>query len=167
MNNTSRVFFYERVISIVKNRSALRFFNKRVILNVMSWLASFTGNYPSKNATWIVHFQQATRPALNSLQNFKLICLLKIQNLPRNMILPKLPIFFKMHVWIVFIFCRGKSLLELWVTTLLPDWQPPLIFDWLISNFLCMCSNSMASAHVILKSIRQRLRVAVNQEVKW
>ena len=46
---------------------------------------------------------------------------------------------------------RGKSLLELWVTTFLPDWQPPLIFAQFISNFLCMCSNSMASAHVILK----------------
>ena len=23
---------------------------------------------------------------------------------------------------------RGKSLLELWGTTFLPDWQPPLIF---------------------------------------
>ena len=46
---------------------------------------------------------------------------------------------------------RGKSLLELWVTTFLPDWQPPLIFVRFISNSLCMCSNSMASAHVILK----------------
>ena len=46
---------------------------------------------------------------------------------------------------------RGKSLLELWGTTFLPDWQPPLIFVRFISNFLCMCSNSMASAHVILK----------------
>ena len=27
----------------------------------------------------------------------------------------------------------------------------PLIFVWFISNFLCMCSNSMTSAHVILK----------------
>ena len=35
---------------------------------------------------------------------------------------------------------RGKLLLELWVTTFLPD-----------LNFLCMCTNSMASAHVILK----------------
>ena len=46
---------------------------------------------------------------------------------------------------------RGKSLLELWVTTLLPDWQPLLIFVRFISNFLCMYSNSMVSAHVILK----------------
>ena len=30
-----------------------------------------------------------------------------------------------------------------------------------------MCSNSMASAHVILKKIRQRLRVAVSQKEKW
>ena len=61
-------------------------------------------------------------------------------------------------------FSRGKSLLELWVTTFLPDWQPPFIFVRFISNFLCMCSNSMASAHVILKWIRQRLRVAVSRE---
>ena len=27
---------------------------------------------------------------------------------------------------------RGKSLLELWVTTFLPNWQPPLIFVWFI-----------------------------------
>ena len=46
---------------------------------------------------------------------------------------------------------RGKSLLESQGTTFLPDWQSPLIFVWFISNFLCMCSNSMASAHVILK----------------
>ena len=46
---------------------------------------------------------------------------------------------------------RGKSLLESRVTTLLPGWQPPLIFVRFISNFLCMCSNSMDSAHVILK----------------
>ena len=46
---------------------------------------------------------------------------------------------------------RGKSLLESWDTTFLPDWQPTLIFVQFISNFLCMCSNSMASAHVILK----------------
>ena len=37
---------------------------------------------------------------------------------------------------------RGKSLLELWVTTFLPDWQLPLIFVKFISNCLCMCSNS-------------------------
>jgi len=48
-------------------------------------------------------------------------------------------------------YSRGKSLLELWVTTFLPDWQPPSIFVRLISNFLCMCSDSIASAHVILK----------------
>ena len=52
---------------------------------------------------------------------------------------------------LVYFFSRGKSLLELWVTNFFPDWQPPLIFVWFISNFLCMCSNSMASAHVILK----------------
>ena len=46
---------------------------------------------------------------------------------------------------------RGKSLLELRVTIFLPDWQLPLIFVWFISNFFCMCSNSMASAHVSLK----------------
>ena len=46
---------------------------------------------------------------------------------------------------------RGKSHLELWVTTFLPDWQRPLIFVQFIPNFLYMCSNSMASAHVILK----------------
>ena len=46
---------------------------------------------------------------------------------------------------------RGKSLLGLWVTTFLLDWQQPLIFVRFILNFLCMCSNSMASAHVILK----------------
>ena len=50
-------------------------------------------------------------------------------------------------------FChaRGKSLLELWVTIFLPDWQPSLIFVLCISNFLCMCSNGMASACVVLK----------------
>ena len=26
---------------------------------------------------------------------------------------------------------RGKSLLELWVTVFLPNWQPPLIFVWI------------------------------------
>ena len=56
---------------------------------------------------------------------------------------------------------------SLWVTTFLPDWQPPLIFVQFISNFLCVCSDSMASAHVILKLMRQRLRVAVSQEEKW
>ena len=50
---------------------------------------------------------------------------------------------------------RGKSLLESWGTTFLPDLQLPLIFVWIISNFLCMCSNSMASAHVVLKYINQ------------
>ena len=29
---------------------------------------------------------------------------------------------------------RGWSLLESWVTTFLPDWQPPLIFDWFTSK---------------------------------
>ena len=45
----------------------------------------------------------------------------------------------------------GKSFLELWVTTFLSDWQLPLIFVRFISNFFCMCSYSMASAHVTLK----------------
>ena len=34
---------------------------------------------------------------------------------------------------------RGKSLLELWITTFLPDRQPPLIFVRFISNFQCSC----------------------------
>ena len=34
-------------------------------------------------------------------------------------------------------------------------------------KFLCMCSSSMASAHLILKQVRQRLRVAVICEEKW
>ena len=38
---------------------------------------------------------------------------------------------------------RGN--LELWVTTFLPDRQPPLIFVQFISNFLCVCSSSMFS----------------------
>ena len=46
---------------------------------------------------------------------------------------------------------RGKSLLESWVTTFLPDWQLPLIFVRFISKFLCMCSNSVDNTHVILK----------------
>ena len=46
---------------------------------------------------------------------------------------------------------RGKSPLELWVTTFLSNWQPPLIFVRFISYFLCMYSDSMASGHVILK----------------
>ena len=49
-----------------------------------------------------------------------------------------------------YILHRGKSILELWVTTYFPDSQPHLIFVRFISNFLCMCSYSMASAHVIL-----------------
>ena len=50
------------------------------------------------------------------------------------------------------IYCiRGKSLLELWVTSFLPDWQTPLIFVRFISNFFCICTNSVASAQVILK----------------
>ena len=49
---------------------------------------------------------------------------------------------------------RSKSLLKLWVTTFLPDWQPPLIFVQFISNFLCMCNNSMASAHVNQTNIK-------------
>ena len=36
---------------------------------------------------------------------------------------------------------RGKSLLELWVTTFLPTNSKPLIFVRFISNFLCMCPN--------------------------
>ena len=46
----------------------------------------------------------------------------------------------------IFTITRGKSLLESWGTTFLPDWQTPLIFAWIFSNFLYMCSNSMASA---------------------
>ena len=46
---------------------------------------------------------------------------------------------------------RGKSLLELWVTTFLPDWQLHLIFVWFIWNFLCIYSNTMAIANVIMK----------------
>ena len=42
-----------------------------------------------------------------------------------------------------------KSLLELWFTTFLSDWQPLLIFVQFVSNFLCMCFDSMASAHVV------------------
>ena len=40
-----------------------------------------------------------------------------------------------------FRFTRGKSLLGLWVTTFLPNWQPLLIFVRFTSNVLCMCSN--------------------------
>ena len=34
------------------------------------------------------------------------------------------------------VFFRSKSLLELWVTTFLPDWQPPLI----LSQTSCACA---------------------------
>ena len=40
---------------------------------------------------------------------------------------------------IISLHVRGKSLLELWITTFLPDWQPPWIFVRFILNFLCMC----------------------------
>ena len=42
-------------------------------------------------------------------------------------------------------FTRGKLLLELWVTSFLPNWheKPPEIFVWFISNFLCLCFDSM------------------------
>ena len=46
---------------------------------------------------------------------------------------------------------RGKSLLELWANTFIPDWQPPLIFVRLILNLLCMCSKSVDGDYVILK----------------
>ena len=46
---------------------------------------------------------------------------------------------------------RGKSLLESWVITFLPNWQLPLIFVRFISDFFCMCPYSTASAHVFLK----------------
>ena len=79
----------------------------------------------------------------------------------------RLQFFSNMYRITVLKLTRGKSLLELWVsTTFLPDWQPPLIFIQFISNLLCMCTVSMASAHVILKYIRQRLRVAVSREEK-
>ena len=66
----------------------------------------------------------------------------------------------------VLMYIRGKSPLELWVTTFHLDGQPPLILFRFISNFLRMCYNSMASCHVILKQIGQRLRVAVSREEK-
>ena len=62
---------------------------------------------------------------------------------------------------------RGKLILALWVATFHPDWQLPLIFVWFISNVLCMCFNSMANAHVILKLIKQRSKIVVSQEEKW
>ena len=71
----------------------------------------------------------------------------------------------------VFIFiwsvCRSRSLLESWGATFLLDWQPPLMFVWFRSIVLYVCSNSMVSAHVIFKWIRQKLRVTVTQEEKW
>ena len=33
-----------------------------------------------------------------------------------------------------YVLARGKSLLESWGTTFLPDWQPPLIFVWFTSK---------------------------------
>ena len=48
-------------------------------------------------------------------------------------------------------FAGGKSLLESWVTTFLPDWELPFIFVRFMTNFFFMCSNSMVSAHMILK----------------
>ena len=51
-----------------------------------------------------------------------------------------------------YIYTRVKSLLESWVdAAFVPDWQTPLIYVRFISNFLCMCSDKVASAHVILK----------------
>ena len=43
---------------------------------------------------------------------------------------------------------RGKSLFELWVTTFLPDWQPPLIFVW-----------STSKSHNISHTIRPRAQL--------
>ena len=44
---------------------------------------------------------------------------------------------------------RGKSLLELWVTTFLPNWQPPLIFVRFTSKFLCMSTYCAAHAQEV------------------
>ena len=41
-------------------------------------------------------------------------------------------LFFDKHIF--FKLPRGQSLLESWVTTFLPDWQPPLIFVWFTSK---------------------------------
>ena len=45
---------------------------------------------------------------------------------------------------------RGKSRLESWCVAFVYDWQPPLIFVRFTSNFLSMCSDRVASTHVIL-----------------
>ena len=44
----------------------------------------------------------------------------------------------KRHSW-CFHWFRGKSLLELLVTTFLPKWKLPFFFTRFVSNFLCMC----------------------------
>ena len=51
------------------------------------------------------------------------------------------------YVW------RGKSLLDLWVTIFLPDWQPPLksLSDLFQASCAFALILSMSSAHVILK----------------
>ena len=64
---------------------------------------------------------------------------------------------------ILHFFClfRGKSLLESWDTTFILD----------LSQTSCACALIvliwLSSAHVILKYIRQRLRVDVSREEKW
>ena len=42
----------------------------------------------------------------------------------------------ELHIYLLIYwdFFRGKSLLESWVTTFLPDWQLPLIFVWFTSK---------------------------------
>ena len=42
----------------------------------------------------------------------------------------------------------------------------PLIFVQFTSNFLCICSDRLASAYVILRQIGQTLRRAVSREEK-
>ena len=79
-----------------------------------------------------------TWSALGILQQLEMVLLVSVL-LKLNLFQPQLDFhtIHQMQPWKIFFFIlktRDKSILELWITTLLPDWQPPLTFVWFTSK---------------------------------
>ena len=97
--------------------------------NVLVGTQWYNKRCSSNTSIWLLLHNCNTENKIFEMLSYSLIERVSINSTPWCYL-------YSTHLFIIWHVCRGrgKSLLELWVTTFLPGWQPPLIFIWFTSK---------------------------------